>query len=102
MATQQDYDLGTNFPLMDIMTFFGTMPPGSIYSMRMNRVQIACLVPGQVTEGSREKASVESVLDRYNSTGGGDESAAAMVFGRSMEMWTLVAWVLVVGVAGSV
>ncbi|KAJ4987480.1 hypothetical protein SVAN01_07080 [Stagonosporopsis vannaccii] len=111
LASQQDYDLGTNFPLMDIMTFFGAMPPGRIYSPRMAKVQIACLVPGQVAEGSREKASVESVLERYNSTGGNqtaedwkadDESTAVRVFGRGVEWWTLVAGILVVAVTSAV
>lgn len=94
-AAVQDYDIGTNFPLMDIMTFFPTVQPGRVSRGDMQRVQIACLVPGQITEGSRERASVQSVLGRYNSTGG-NQTAGAKGLGR-VEVWKLVAWVIGVG-----
>lgn len=94
-ATIQDYDLGTNFPIMDIMTFFPTIPYGRRTRADANRVQIACLVPGQVTEGSREKASVQDVLDRYNSTGGNQTAGAASLGG--VDVWKLMAWVVGVG-----
>jgi hypothetical protein len=94
-AAVQDYDIGTNFPLMDIMTFFPTVRPGRVFRGGMQRVQIACLVPGQVTEASREKASVQGVLDRYNSTGGNQTAGAKGLGG--VEVWKLVAWVVGVG-----
>ncbi|KAF2999376.1 hypothetical protein E8E13_006421 [Curvularia kusanoi] len=98
LGPTQDYDLGVNFPIMDIMTFFGTADYGRVQSTQAHRVQIACLVPGQVTEGSREKASVDSVLARYNSTGG-NQTAGAQALGRGMATWMMVAWTFVVGVA---
>ncbi len=94
---------------MDIMTFFPVTPPGRIYNAQMQRVQISCLVPGSVTEGSREKASVESVLENYNIPGGagGDgqtadtENAGVRTLSQKMEMWALVAWVFGVGLAST-
>lgn len=80
---------------MDIMTFFPTIPYGRTLRGDANRVQIACLVPGQVTEGSRAKASVQDVLDRFNSTGGNQTAGAAGLGG--VNVWKLVAWVVGVG-----
>lgn len=108
MATIQDYDLATNFPLMDIMTFFPTEPMGRTYGTHMHRVQIVCLVPGQVAEGSRQKAKVEDVLGRYNSTGGNQTvqgwkaHGGTSIFGRNVGTWALVAWVVGVGFASAV
>ena len=95
-AAVQDYDVGTNFPLMDIMTFFSTSTPGRVFREDMQRVQIVCLVPGQVAEGSREKASVQSVLGRYNSTGG-NQMSGAQAQGGGVDVWRLLAWVLGLG-----
>ncbi|KAF2630241.1 hypothetical protein BU25DRAFT_446510 [Macroventuria anomochaeta] len=91
-ASVQNYDFGTNFPLMDIMTFFPTIEQGRTFREDMPRVQIACLVPGQVTEGGREKASVQSVLERYNSMGGNRTGGAQAIDGLST--WRLFAWVV--------
>lgn len=86
---------------MDIMTFFGTANSGSTFRADSYRVQISCLVPGLVTEGSREKESVDTVLARYNSTGG-DETAGAQALGRGLAMWMVVAWALGLGFAFAV
>ena len=80
---------------MDIMTFFPTAEPGSTFRADMQRVQIACLVPGQVSEGSRAKANVQSVLDRYNTMSGNQTAGAAAV--GSVEVWKLAAWTFGVG-----
>jgi hypothetical protein len=94
-ASSQDYDVATNFPIMDIMTFFPTVPFGRIQSMEANRVHIACLVP-EVAEGSRARASVQDTLDRFNSTGGNETTGAASSVGAYM--WKVVA--CVIGVMG--
>lgn len=96
MASTQDYELGVTFPIMDIMTFFGTAGTGSNFRADSFRVHIACLVPGSVAEGSEEKGSVESVLKMYNITGGGDESGA-QALGRGRAVWAAGAWAVVVG-----
>ncbi|KAJ8118273.1 hypothetical protein OPT61_g712 [Boeremia exigua] len=115
-ATDGDYDVDTNFPLMDIMTFSPRVSSGRIQDGSMHRVQISCLVPGAVTEGSREKESVESVLETFNATNddqagnnqtgdgdtGDDKSAGATTFGRGVETWTLLVWALSVGCAFAV
>lgn len=88
----QDYDLATNFPIMDIMTFFPTIPIGRVFRGDANRVQISCLVPGQVTEGSRAKASVQDVLSRYTSTAGNQTAGAAGLSG--VDMWKMIVWVV--------
>lgn len=91
----QNYDLGTNFPIMSIMTFFPKIPSGNTFRGDSNRVQIACLVPGQVTEGSRAKASVQDTLDRFNSTGGNEVTGAAS--SNDVRVWKLMAWVASMG-----
>ena len=69
-----DYDVATSFPVMGIVTFFST---ASIQRPDAQRVHIACLVPGEVEERSKEKASVERILSRFNSTGGKETTESA-------------------------
>lgn len=97
-AAAQDYELGVTFPIMDIMTFFGTAKTGSIFRADSFRVHVACLVPGAVAEGSEEKESVEDVLGKYNITGG-DEESGAQALGRGRAVWAVGIWALVVGAA---
>ena len=98
VAAAQDYELGVTFPIMDIMTFFGTAKTGSIFRADSFRVHVACLVPGAVAEGSEEKESVEDVLGKYNITGG-DEESGAQALGRGRAVWAVGIWALVVGAA---
>ncbi|KAF3042197.1 hypothetical protein E8E12_009271 [Didymella heteroderae] len=90
-GSSQDYDVATNFPIMDIMTFFPTVPFGRTLRMDANRVQIVCLVP-EVAEDSRAKASVQDTLDRFNSTGGNETTGAASLIG--VDTWKVIAWVI--------
>ena len=95
----QDYELGVTFPIMDIMTFFGTAGSGSIFRSDSFRVHVACLVPGPVTEGSEEKGSVGEVLAMYNITGGEDKESGAQALERGRVAWAVAAWAIVVGAA---
>jgi hypothetical protein len=90
-ASSQDYDVATRFPIMDIMTFFPTVPFGRIQSIEANRVHIACLVP-EVAEGSRARASVQDTLSRFNSTGGNETTGTASSV--RVDMWKATAWVI--------
>ncbi|OSS45489.1 hypothetical protein B5807_10304 [Epicoccum nigrum] len=99
LASVQDYELGVTFPIMDIMTFFGTAGSGSIFRSDSFRVHVACLVPGPVTEGSEEKGSVGEVLAMYNITGGEDKESGAQALERGRVAWAVAAWAVVVGAA---
>lgn len=90
-ASSQDYDVATSFPIMDIMTFFPTVPFGRIQSMEANRVHIACLVP-EVAEGCRARASVQDTLSRFNSTSGNETTGTASSV--RVDMWKATAWVI--------
>ncbi|KAF1933481.1 uncharacterized protein M421DRAFT_88685 [Didymella exigua CBS 183.55] len=61
--SQLDYDLATNFPIMDIMTFFPTIPQGRKFRGDANRVQIACLAPGQVQQYRWQRDNWSGELD---------------------------------------
>lgn len=99
-----DYDLAMNFPVMDIMTFFSRWNVSSYDYNFARQVHIKCFLPNQMEEGSRAKESVESVLSRFNSTGGNDtiespDEGGAQTMGRGLATWVLVAWTLGVGCA---
>ncbi|KAG9192055.1 hypothetical protein G6011_10789 [Alternaria panax] len=76
-----DYDVALNFPIVDIMAFYPTVPTTGGTNSREVHVKVVCLKPENVQEGSRTPRTVKQVLDdNYGLQD--DESSAERAFGR--------------------
>ena len=70
-----------NFPIVDIMTFYPTVPLTREFGGRSSHAKIVCLKPENVQEGSRAPRTAKEVLDE-NYGPQDDESSAERAFGQ--------------------
>jgi hypothetical protein len=86
-----------NFPIVDIMTFYPTVPLTSRFLGREGHAKVVCLKPENVQEGSRAPRTAKEVLDE-NYGPQDNESGAERASGRGGKAALASAAGIVVGV----
>ncbi|XP_014551364.1 hypothetical protein COCVIDRAFT_20351 [Bipolaris victoriae FI3] len=75
-----EYDLALNFPIVDIMMFYPTVPVTRDVSTRSIYTEVICLKPENIQGNSRAPRTAKDVLDK-NYGPQDDESSAERAFG---------------------